>query len=210
MAVGTIATRGRVSRRRWSDTALGSWVTTTDHKKIGILYIYTGIIFFFLGGIEASLIRWQLAQPNSTVLTPEMYDQVFTMHGTTMIFLFVMPVMAGFGNFLVPLMIGARDIGVSPIERFGILAAIFGGIFLYSSSFRVGAKRWLVQLCPTHRSDTGLSHSRRWRADVPAAGSDGCPGGSRRRTGLFLGWPESGFLDHRCEPAWHSVTGWGS
>ena len=133
MAVGTITTRGRVSRRRWSDTALGSWVTTTDHKKIGILYIYTGIIFFFLGGIEASLIRWQLAQPNSTVLTPEMYDQVFTMHGTTMIFLFVMPVMAGFGNFLVPLMIGARDMAFPRLNALGYWLLFFGGIFLYSS-----------------------------------------------------------------------------
>ena len=138
MAVGTVATRGRAARRRWSQTALGSWVTTADHKKIGIMYIYTGIFFFFIGGIEAALIRLQLARPNGTVLSPEAYDQVFTMHGTTMIFLFVMPTMAGFGNYLVPLMIGARDMAFPRLNALGYWLLFFGGLFLYSS-FLFGA-----------------------------------------------------------------------
>ncbi len=138
MAVGSIATRGRVVRRRWTDTAIGSWIATTDHKKLGIMYIYTGVIFFLVGGAEASLIRLQLLQPNNTVLSPEAYDQVFTMHGTTMIFLFVMPTMAGFGNYLVPLMIGARDMAFPRLNALGYWLLFFAGIFL-TSSFIFGA-----------------------------------------------------------------------
>src|SRR4051794_580609 len=96
--------RRRRERSTWID-----WVTTTDHKKIGIMYLVTTFVFFVLGGIEALLIRAQLAIPNNTLITPEHYNELFTLHGTTMIFLFVVPVMAGFGNYFVPLMIGARD-----------------------------------------------------------------------------------------------------
>jgi cytochrome c oxidase subunit 1 len=138
MAVGSIATRGRVARKTWKQSAIGSWITTTDHKKIGILYLYTGFIFFLLGGIEASLIRLQLAAPDGKVLSPEQYDQIFTMHGTTMIFLFVMPTMAGFGNYLVPLMIGARDMAFPRINALAYWFLFFGGLFMYSS-FLFGA-----------------------------------------------------------------------
>ena len=138
MAIGSIATRGRAARKSWSQTTLGSWITTTDHKKIGILYLYTAFIFFLFGGIEASLIRLQLAQPNGKVLSPEQYDQVFTMHGTTMIFLFVMPTMVGFGNYLVPLMIGARDMAFPRLNALGYWLLFFGGAFMYSS-FLFGA-----------------------------------------------------------------------
>jgi heme/copper-type cytochrome/quinol oxidase subunit 1 len=80
-----------------------SWFTTTDHKKIGIMYLYTVLVFFVLGGVEALLIRLQLGAPENTLVTPEVYNQLFTMHGTTMIFLVVVPVWAGFANYLVPL-----------------------------------------------------------------------------------------------------------
>jgi heme/copper-type cytochrome/quinol oxidase subunit 1 len=133
MAVGSVATRGRAARRTWKQSAIGSWVTTTDHKKLGIMYITTGFLFFLVGGVEASLIRWQLARPNSTVLSPEIYDQIFTMHALTMIFLFVMPTMAGFGNFLVPLMIGARDMAFPRLNALGYWLIFFAGIFLMSS-----------------------------------------------------------------------------
>ena len=73
MAVGSIATRGRAVRRSWTQTTVGSWITTSDHKRIGILYIYTGFIYFLLGGLEAALIRAQLATPNGKVLSPEQY-----------------------------------------------------------------------------------------------------------------------------------------
>src|SRR5262249_38256129 len=138
MAVGSIATRGRAARKKWSQTAVGSWVTTADHKKIGILYMVTGVFFFLVGGIEASLIRLQLSTPNNTLLSPEAYDQVFTMHGTTMIFLFVMPTMAGFGNYLVPLMIGARDMAFPRLNALGYWLVFFGGILMYTS-FLFGA-----------------------------------------------------------------------
>src|SRR5438874_11645892 len=93
-----------VSRGRWS-----SFLATVDHKRIGILYIVTSLVFFVAGGIIALLMRSQLARPNEHLFTRDTYDQMFTMHGTTMIFLVVVPVFAGLANYLVPLMIGARD-----------------------------------------------------------------------------------------------------
>ena len=86
--------------KRWVD-----WVTTTDHKKIGIMYLVLTFVFFMLGGVEALMMRLQLSVPNNTLVTSEHYNQLLTLHGTTMIFLFVVPVMAGFGNYFLPLMI---------------------------------------------------------------------------------------------------------
>jgi len=86
-----------------------SWLTTVDHKKIGIMYLVVSFFFFIIGGIEALLMRVQLGAPNNTFLSPEAYNQIFTMHATTMIFLGIMPLNVGFGNYLVPIMIGARD-----------------------------------------------------------------------------------------------------
>ncbi|MBA2284882.1 MAG: cbb3-type cytochrome c oxidase subunit I, partial [Ktedonobacteraceae bacterium] len=108
MATRTIVqTPGVAGRRRLSDTYFGEWLMTTDHKKIGIMYITTAFFFFVVGGLEALLIRTQLAAPDGKVVDPTTYNELFTMHGTTMIFLFVMPMLTGFGNFIVPLMIGA-------------------------------------------------------------------------------------------------------
>jgi cytochrome c oxidase subunit 1 len=87
-----------------------SWLTTVDHKRIGILYGASAFIFFLIGGCEALLIRWQLHAPDQTFLSPEMYNQLFTMHGTSMIFLGIMPLSAMFFNFIIPLQIGARDV----------------------------------------------------------------------------------------------------
>lgn len=130
MAVGSVATRGRAVRRSWKESTIGSWVTTVDHKRIGILYIYTAFAFFLFGGVEALLVRVQLMIPNNHFLSPELYDQVFTMHATTMIFLFVMPIWTGFGNFLVPLMIGARDMAFPRINQLGYWLFLFGGLVL--------------------------------------------------------------------------------
>ncbi|MDX6473806.1 MAG: cytochrome c oxidase subunit, partial [Gaiellaceae bacterium] len=93
----------------WKSGRVSSWLTTVDHKRIGILYIGTALVFFAAGGILALLMRAQLATPNESILTKDSYDSVMTMHGTTMIFLVIVPILAGFGNFLVPLMIGAQD-----------------------------------------------------------------------------------------------------
>jgi cytochrome c oxidase subunit I len=117
-------------RKAWID-----WVTTADHKKIGILYMVTAFVFFLVGGVEALLIRIQLGAPDNTFLTPEKYNQLFTMHGTTMIFLFVVPMMAGFGNYFVPLMIGARDMAFPRLNALSYWLFLFGAIVLYVSLF---------------------------------------------------------------------------
>ena len=86
------------------------WMTTVDHKKIGILYGATALFFFIVGGIEATLIRIQLAKPENAFLSPDVYNQIFTMHGTTMVFLVGMPIAVALFNYIVPLQIGARDV----------------------------------------------------------------------------------------------------
>ena len=96
-------------RTDWRRGRVTSWLTTVDHKRIGILYIWTALVFFALGGLLALLIRSQLMQPHEHFMTKNSYNEAVTMHGTTMIFLVIVPILAGFGNFLVPLMIGARD-----------------------------------------------------------------------------------------------------
>jgi cytochrome c oxidase subunit I len=114
-----------------------SWVTTTDHKKIGIMYLVTTFVFFMLGGVEALLIRLQLGQADNTLLAPQTYNALFTMHGTTMIFLFVVPVWAAFGNYLLPLMIGARDMAFPKLNALSYWFFLFGGIVFYASLFFV-------------------------------------------------------------------------
>ncbi len=139
MATRTIGERTTpaIRRRSFSESYIGEWLTTTDHKLIGIMYLVTGFFFFLVGGMEALLIRAQLATPDGKVLNPEVYNQVFTMHGVTMIFLFVIPVLAGFGNYIVPLMLGARDMAFPRMNAFAYWLLLFGGIFL-QSSFIIG------------------------------------------------------------------------
>jgi cytochrome c oxidase subunit I+III len=118
----------------WSEPrGLTAWLTTVDHKRIGIKYLVTAMVFFVLGGVESLVIRAQLAQPNEHLVSPEVYNQVFTMHGVTMMFLFATPVLSGFGNYLVPLMIGARDMAFPRLNSFGYWVFLAAGIFLYSS-----------------------------------------------------------------------------
>ena len=134
MATRTVVEGVTLERRqRFSETYFGEWVMTTDHKKLGIMYIVTAFFFFLVGGMEALLVRTQLAVPDGKVLSPEQYNQVFTMHGTTMIFLFVMPMLVGLGNYVVPLMIGARDMAFPRLNAFGYWIVLFGGFFLTSS-----------------------------------------------------------------------------
>ena len=112
-----------------------SWLSTTDHKKIGLMYLYSTFVFFMLGGIEALMMRLQLAEPQNTLINPPTYNALVTMHGTTMIFLFVVPVLAGFGNYLVPLMIGARDMAFPRLNALSFWLLFFGGILFYLSVF---------------------------------------------------------------------------
>jgi cytochrome c oxidase subunit I len=111
------------------------WLTTTDHKRIGILYVCTCLVFFVLGGIESLLMRTQLGAPENSFLTPEKYNQIMTLHGSTMIFLVVVPVWVGFANYFVPLMIGARDVAFPRLNAWSYWMFLFGGLALYGSLF---------------------------------------------------------------------------
>ncbi|MDE3076788.1 MAG: cytochrome c oxidase subunit I [Chloroflexota bacterium] len=122
-----------------SHTWLLSWVATVDHKRIGIMYMVTALVFFLAGGVESMLMRTQLAQPESTFLTPEEYNQIFTMHGVTMIFFAVMPFLFGMANFLIPLMIGARDVAYPRLNAFSYWLLLFSGLMLNYSWIGGGA-----------------------------------------------------------------------
>jgi cytochrome c oxidase subunit 1/cytochrome c oxidase subunit I+III len=147
---------GRVWKER---PGLLGWLTTTDHKRIGILYFFTALAFFAAGGVEALLIRTQLIGPNGTVLSPAAYDEVFTMHGITMIFLFVIPMTTGaFGNYLIPLMIGARDMAFPRMNALSYWIYVASGIFMY------------VALAQGHAPNAG------WFDYVPLASKQFSPG----------------------------------
>src|SRR5262249_47985227 len=127
-------TRGQgTATRRLTLGLLHEWVVTVDHKRLGIMYVVTGFIFLVIAGIEASLMRLQLAWPGLTVVPADTFNRLFTMHGTTMVFLFGIPVVFGFGNYLVPLMIGSRDLAFPRLNAFGYWVFLFGGVLLYFS-----------------------------------------------------------------------------
>ena len=109
------------------------WFTHVDHKSIGRRYLVTAFAFFLLGGVLAALMRLQLSRPDNTFLGPDLYNQIFTTHGTTMMFLFAVPVMQGLGIYFVPLMVGARSIAFPRLVAFSYWMFLFGGIFLYVS-----------------------------------------------------------------------------
>jgi cytochrome c oxidase subunit 1 len=138
-AVATPSTSYGYFRRPVQTTGWRSWVFTVDHKKIGIMYGVVAMSFFFVGGFEALLIRAQLAQPDGTILSADKYNQMFTMHATTMVFLFVMPMAAAFANYMMPLQIGARDVAFPRLNALSFWTFLFGGIFINSSWFLGGA-----------------------------------------------------------------------
>jgi cytochrome c oxidase subunit 1 len=112
---------------------LHEWVTTVDHKRLGILYIVYALFFLVIGGIEATVIRIQLIRPHNDFVSPQVFNRMFTMHGTTMIFFVAMPIVFGFANYLVPLMIGARDMAFPRLNAFSFWMTAFGGLLLYFS-----------------------------------------------------------------------------
>src|SRR6185295_2241137 len=118
--------------RPWVAT-LHEWVTTVDHKRLGVLYILYALFFLVIGGIEATMLRIQLMYPHNDFVSPQAFNRMFTMHGTTMIFFVAMPVMFGFANYLVPLMIGARDMAFPRLNAFSFWLTAFGGLLLYFS-----------------------------------------------------------------------------
>ena len=134
------------------------WLTTTDHKEIGRRFIVTAFIFFLLGGVLAALMRLQLANPQSEFLTADRYNQIFTMHGVTMMFLFAVPMVEALGIYLVPLMIGTRNLAFPRLNTFGYYIYLFGGVLLYAG--------FVLDIGP----DAG------WFAYVPLAGPEFSPG----------------------------------
>ena len=109
------------------------WCTDTDHKTIALRYVATAFVFFLLGGLEAAAMRIQLARPESHFLNPDLYNQIFTVHGTTMMFLFAVPIMTAMGIYLVPLMVGTRDVAFPRLNSFGYFVYLIGGLLLYIS-----------------------------------------------------------------------------
>jgi cytochrome c oxidase subunit 1 len=127
-----------VARPSWYEGRYISWLVTTDHKRIGLLYISTSLVFFVGGGVLALLMRGQLATPNENFITRDHYDELFTIHGTTMVFLVTVPILAGFANYLIPLMIGARDVAFPRLNAMSYWFFVFGGVVLYLSFFAGG------------------------------------------------------------------------
>ncbi len=122
----------QTQRKLWLEV-LHDWVTTVDHKKIGLMYISYALFFLLVAGFEALLMRIQLAVPNNHFVSPEVFNGLFTMHGTTMVFFVGMPILFGFGNYLIPLMIGARDMAFPRLNAFSFWISAFGGLLLYYS-----------------------------------------------------------------------------
>jgi cytochrome c oxidase subunit 1 len=125
--------------RRPETGLLRGWSTTVDHKQIGLMYILMSLVFLVIGGCEAIAMRWQLWRPGNTVLEPDTFNQLFTMHGTTMVFFMGIPILIGVGNYLVPLLIGARDMAFPRLNALGFWATLFGGLLVYFSFATGGA-----------------------------------------------------------------------
>jgi cytochrome c oxidase subunit 1 len=138
MAVTTAGALGQAHAQPHGYTGILDWLTTVDHKKIGVLYGVSAFLFFLLGGIEALMIRIQLAAPNQSFLDNDQYNRIFTMHGTTMVFLVVMPMSNAFFNLMVPLMIGARDVAFPRLNAFSFWVFLAGGLLLNASFFTGG------------------------------------------------------------------------
>src|SRR5947208_5768774 len=128
-----IAAREPLIERAGLLAQVHEWVVTVDHKRLGVMYVVAGLAFFLIAGLEASVIRWQLAAAGNAVVSPQVFNRLFTVHGTTMVFLVGIPIVFGFANYLVPLMIGARDLAFPRLNAFGFWAFLFGGALLYFS-----------------------------------------------------------------------------
>src|SRR6266568_7642720 len=124
--------QAQIESRPWVET-LHEWVTTVDHKRLGILYIIYALSFLVVAGVEAFIIRIQLMYPHNHFVSPQVFNRMFTMHGTTMIFFVAMPILFGFANYLVPLMIAARDMAFPRLNAFSFWLTAFGGLLLYFS-----------------------------------------------------------------------------
>ncbi len=128
-----LVTAAPIRRAAATPSRLHAWVVTVDHKRLGIMYIVAGILFFVVAGSMATAMRLQLVVPNNPLVPPEVFNRLMTMHGTTMIFFVAVPILFGLGNYLVPLMLGARDLAFPRLNAFGFWLFLFGGLLLYFS-----------------------------------------------------------------------------
>src|SRR5262249_14543848 len=120
------------AEKPWLDR-VHDWVVTVDHKRLGLMYVLYGILFLVIAGLEATAMRIQLAIPNNQFVSPQVFNRLFTMHGTTMVFLVGMPLVFGFANYMAPLMIGARDMAFPRLNAFSFWMSALGGLILYFS-----------------------------------------------------------------------------
>jgi cytochrome c oxidase subunit I len=148
------------------------WISSVDHKEIGILYFISAMFFFLIGGVEALVIRLQLLAPNLHLISPETFDQMFTMHGTTMIFLFVMPMLTGFSTYMVPLMIGARDMAFPRLNAMSFWIQLFGGVILYFSFLAGGASSagWFAYTPLSEKAYSSLPGVDYWILGIACVG----------------------------------------
>src|ERR1017187_2110333 len=152
-----------LERPPWT-AVLHEWVTTVDHKKIGVMYILMGVVFLVIGGAEALVMRLQLMWPAARVVSPDLFNQMMTMHGTTMIFFVAMPILAGVANYIVPLQIGARDMAFPRLNAFGLWVTLFGGILAYFSFATGGAPTigWFAYAPLTERAFSRSAATDLW------------------------------------------------
>ncbi len=164
--------------RPWTGV-LHEWVTTVDHKKIGIMYVLMAVVFLVVAGCEALLMRWQLFSAQNTLLGPDVFNQLFTLHGTTMVFFFGMPILIGIGNYLVPLMIGARDMAFPRLNAMGFWATFFGGLLVYFSFVTGGAPAigWFALAPLTERTFARSAATDYWALGLIVSGIGTIAGG---------------------------------
>jgi cytochrome c oxidase subunit 1 len=158
-------------RQPWT-AVLHEWVTTVDHKKIGLMYILMALVFLVIGGIEALLMRWQLLVARNDFLGPDTFNQLFTMHGTTMVFFMGMPILIGIGNYLVPLQLGARDMAFPRLNALGFWVTLFGGLLVYFSFATGGAPAigWFAYSPLTERTFARSSATDLWALGLIVSG----------------------------------------
>jgi cytochrome c oxidase subunit I len=168
----TVHSATALERPNWT-AVLHEWVVTVDHKKIGIMYVLMAIVFLVIGGCEALVMRWQLFYPRNDVVGPDFFNQMFTMHGTTMVFFFGMPILIGMGNYLIPLMIGARDMAFPRLNAFGFWVTLFGGMLVYFSFATGGAPAigWFAYAPLTERTFARSSAIDLWALGLIVSGT---------------------------------------
>src|SRR5580700_4358127 len=151
---------------------LHDWMTTVDHKKIGLMYVLMAVVFLVIGGCEALLMRWQLWRPRNDLIGPDFFNQMFTMHGTTMVFFMGIPILVGFGNYVVPLQIGARDMAFPRLNALGFWATLFGGLLTYFSFATGGAPAigWFAYAPLTERTFARSAATDLWALGLIISG----------------------------------------